>query len=332
MPKEFWFTAPEMPDAAHHDDAPRSCWLFPGLGCRHVGMGHDLFNRGGAAGQLIELAEEALGYRLGPICLEGSGRKVVPPRQEAQVIYVLDCAYAAALAEQGHYPRAVLGHSLGSWAAAWAAGVYDFVTGLNLVTQVERLLEELIDGRDLTMGAVIGLDESMIQAEAAPYSGVTIANLNSPAQFVISGPGNEVDRVLQAAKDRGAKQAKRLPTTRAIHSPWMQEVAAQLKTQLDRVVWSTPKAPFIACDEFKALTSGAEVCHFFSTFLTNPVRWESSFRLLMQQHGCRFVEVGSGNLLTTLASFIDSKAVVRTATDCLEMAPDLRFTPPVWIK
>lgn len=321
MRKALWFTAPRMPDAADRNDAQRSSWLFPGLGCRHVGMGHDLFGREGAAAQLIELAEEELGYRLEPICLEGSGRKVVPPRQEAQVIYVLDCAYAAALGERGESPCAVLGHSLGSWAAAWAAGVYDFVTGLNLVTRVEQSLEELIDGRDLTMVAVIGLDESTIQAAVAPYPGVTIANLNSPAQFVISGPGNDLDRVLQAAKDRGAKQAKRLPTTRAIHSPWMREVAAQLKTELDRVLWSTPKTPFIACDEFKELKTGPEVCHFFSTFLANPVQWESSFRLLMQNHGRQFVEVGPGNLLTTLASFIDSKAVVTSASDCLEIAP-----------
>lgn len=199
MPAALRFTDFGPSLSARLDDRLRAAWLFPGLGCRHVGMGHDLFDRPGAAGSLIALAEDRLGYRLAPICLEGSGRKVVPARQEAQVIYVLSCAYAAALGERGYRPVAVLGHSLGSWAAAWVAGVYDFVTGLELVTEVERLLENLVDGRDLTMGAIIGLDAERVQLLVAEAPGVSIANFNSPAQFVVGGPGDGVDGVLRSA-------------------------------------------------------------------------------------------------------------------------------------
>src|SRR5689334_6064202 len=77
-----------------------SIWVFPGLGCRHVGMGHDLFGSFAIADQMIAAAEAVLGYDLREACLEGSGRKHVPPRQEAQLIYVLECVYAAVLAEQ----------------------------------------------------------------------------------------------------------------------------------------------------------------------------------------------------------------------------------------
>lgn len=293
-------------------------WLFPGLGCRYVGMGHDLFNRPGATARLIQLAEDLLGYPLVPICLEGSGRKVVPARQEAQVIYVINCAYAAALGELGHNPCAVLGHSLGSWSAAWAAGVYDFQTGLELVTEVEKLLEELVDGHDLTMGAVIGLDESTLQSEMTGFPGVSVANFNSPAQFVIGGPADEVDCVLNAALARGAKQAKRLPTSRAVHTPWLEETARRLRTRLDRVTWTDPRVPFVACDGARELGTGAEVHQFFSIFLARPVRWQQSFSSLYQTNASRFLEVGPGALLKSLASFIDSSAVVCTATDVLE--------------
>lgn len=309
MSDALWFEPPCTVDES------RANWLFPGLGCRYVGMGHDLFERPGIAGKFLRLAEEFLGYPLAPLCLEGSGRKVVPPRQEASVIYVLNCAYAAALAEQGIYPRATLGHSLGSWSAAWAAGVYDFLTGLQLVTHVEQLLEELIDGRNLAMGAIIGLDESTIEAELARYGEVTIANFNSPAQFVIGGPANDVDCVLQAVLARGAKQAKRLPTSRAIHTPWMEEVARQLTPRLNLVTWSNPRVPFVACDGAKELGTSTEVRQFFSVFLARPVRWQQSFCTLCGTSG--FLEVGPGSLLTGLASFIDSSAVVCTATDRL---------------
>lgn len=291
-------------------------WLFPGLGCRYVGMGHDLLERTGGVRKLIHLAEEALGFALAPICLEGSGRKVLPARQEAQVIYVINCAYAMALREEGHHPQVVLGHSLGSWSAAWAAGVFDFLTGLQLVTDVERLLEELLDDRNLCMAAIIGLDEFTIQAELP--AGVTIANFNSPAQFVIGGPASDVDQVLSAAIARGAKQAKRLPTSRPVHTPWMEEVARRLRPQLDQVAWSNPTVVFVPCDGSREMRTGAAIRHFFSVFLTRPVRWQQSFRRLKQIGAPRSLEAGPGNLLRNLASFIDPSAVVCGASECLE--------------
>ena len=283
-------------------------------------MGNDLFGRPGPGRQLIDAAESALGYRLEPICLEGCGRKVVPARQEAQLIYVPSCAYAAELREQRYAPTAVLGHSLGSWAAAWAAGVYEFLTGLELVTHVESLLAELVDGRGFAMGAIIGLDENTVQSEAATHPGVWVANFNSPAQFVIAGPAVGVDQVLCTATASGAKQAKRLPTSRAIHSPWMKEVAERLTDRLNRLTWRDPAVPFLSCDNGRVLRTHEEVREFFSVFLTRPVRWESSFRTLCATCSSQFLEVGPGRLLTTLATFIDSNVIVRTASEWLDAA------------
>ena len=236
------------------------------------------------------------------------------------MIYVLNCAYAAALREHGHTPLAVLGHSLGSWAAAWAAGVFDFLTGLELVTHVECLLEELVDGRGFAMGAIIGLDEEIVQGDVAAHPGVSVANFNSPAQFVIGGKVDEVGKVLGAAVERGAKQAKLLPTTRAIHTPWLKEVAGRLTHRLHDFSWRDPTTPFLSCDCGQELKTGEEVREFFSVFLTRPVNWECSFRSLSATCSSRFLEVGPGTLLTSLASFIDPTVTVRTASECLEAA------------
>src|SRR5262249_51653831 len=114
-----------------------SPWLFPGLGCRFVGMGNDIIGRFPAADRLIAEASEYLGYDVVAVCLEGSGRKHVPARQEAQVIYAVECAYAAVLEDSGQLPAAVSGHSLGCYAAGFACGAFTFTTGLDLLTQVE---------------------------------------------------------------------------------------------------------------------------------------------------------------------------------------------------
>src|SRR5262245_24078977 len=83
-----------------------SPWLFPGLGCRFVGMGNDIIGRYPEADRLIALASAHLGYDVAAVCLEGSGRKHVPTRQESQVIYTVECAYVAVLESSGFTPTA----------------------------------------------------------------------------------------------------------------------------------------------------------------------------------------------------------------------------------
>lgn len=223
----------------------RTAWLFPGLGCRYVGMGHDLIGRHPVADQLIAAAEARLPYSISEVCLEGSGRKYVPPRQEAQVIYVLDCAYAAVLRDRGHQPAVIAGHSLGSLAAGHAAGAYDFMTGLELVTRIEDLMEESIDGHGQAMGVVIGLDEPAICKLLQDAPGTAVANWNSPLQHVLGGPATNVDHALKLALQRGAKQARRFAFERAMHTPLMESVAVRFRESLADITWNDPEVPFV---------------------------------------------------------------------------------------
>ncbi|MFO1019616.1 MAG: acyltransferase domain-containing protein [Planctomycetales bacterium] len=296
-------------------------WLFPGLGCRYVGMGHDLFGQFPTADALISEAQSRLGYDLREVCLEGSGRKVVPARQEAQVIYVLDCAYGAVLRDQGYQPTAVAGHSLGCWAAAFTAGVFDFQTGLELVTHVEELLEAHALGRTEGMGVVLGLDKSVVQSLLTPR--VSIANWNSQEQVVLGGDLTEIDQILSEASRLGAKRAKRLPTDRALHTPLMRDVSAKLREKLSQVSWSEPAFPFLAGlsgqeTDDGLLRSAEEIRDFLGDFLDRPVFWQGTLENLRRRKSDTFLEIGPGNVLTQMLSFIDRTAVIRTASEVLE--------------
>ena len=311
--------------AANHPVKPDStaAWLVPGLGCRHVGMGHDLFEHFVTSDRMIAEAESLLGYDLAAVCLTGSGRKHVPPRQEAQVIYVLDCAYAAVLREQGCTPSVVAGHSLGSLAAGWICGAYDFQTGLELVTHIEELMEELVDGRGLVMGVIIGLDAATIQSHLTANSAVCPANWNSPLQHVIAGPVADVDGILAAANAQGAKQARRFGFERAIHTPYVAEVAERFRVRLDAVKWSDPRVPMAvsqAADSRHAslLRTAAQIQTFLGDFLSRPVYWQATIEAIKNIPEDDFVEVGPGNLLSSMLPFIDRAARIHTASEILE--------------
>lgn len=293
-------------------------WLFPGLGCRYVGMGYDLIGRFPTADRMIAAAQQRLPYNIIEVCLEGSGRKHVPARQEAQVIYILSCAYAAVLREQGYTPTLIAGHSLGNLAAGYASGAYDFLTGLQLVTRVEELMEQSIDGQEQAMGVVIGLEGSSIRELLTQIPDVHLANWNSPLQYVVGGTSAGVDRVLAAAIDLRAKQAKRLASERAMHTPLMDAVAERFRISLDSIPWTTPTVPFINSYDTTTLRTAAEIGQFLGTFLSKPVHWQATVQVMLHTWGNRFVEVGPGRVLTTMLPFIDSRAAVRTASEVLD--------------
>lgn len=310
--------ATSMPRSIHSPSADTAAWLMPGLGCRYVGMGYDLIGRFSTADRIIATASSRLSYDIVEVCLEGSGRKHVPARQEAQVIYVLDCAYSAVLRESGLKPSVIAGHSLGNMAAGYAAGAYDFLTGLDLVTHAEDLMEALVDGNGQAMGVVIGLDRHAIDEFIESIPETFLANWNSPLQFVVGGTAAGVDRLLSRAVEQGAKQARRFVSDRAMHTPYMDEVAARFRRYLATIRWLEPTVPFMNSHNAQVLRSAAQISEFLGVFLSLPVYWQTTVQAIRQSWGSLFVEVGPGSLLTSMLPFIDSTATVRTASEVLD--------------
>jgi len=280
-------------------------------------MGNDIIGQFPAVDRLIQSAESHLGFDIAEVCLSGSGRKTVPARQEAQVIYILDCAYAVVLGNLGYMPSAVCGHSLGCLAATTASGALDFLTGLEVVTTIEQLLEELVDGTHQAMGVIIGLTESAIESHLASSPGAFIANRNSPLQFVVGGAEVGVDAVLNAAKEQGAKQARRLVAGRALHTPYMNEVAIRLREHLKTIRWSEPQVPLVNCHDATVLKSANQIQNFLAEFLEQPVQWQIAIRSLGQNWGHEFVECGPGGVLSGMMPFIEPNLSIQTASDIL---------------
>lgn len=314
-----WFRLPGsgLIETTGLDLTPGPVWIFPGLGCRHVGMGHDLFDINSVASALFDEANLQLGFDLKHHCLEGSGRKFVPARDEARMIYTVSCAYAAALLAKNQKPAAVAGHSLGNWAAGWAAGLYDFATGLDLVTLVEDLLEELIPTGQQTMGAVIGLPEEVVESILGNHPNVWLANRNSPGQYIVAGDSDGVESVLATAASMNAKRSKRLPTERALHTPLMRKVSERLRQSLETIRFFEPEVPFVSSADSRILRTAGEAREFFGTFLDQPVCWEESVRSLFRRSVPYFVEVGPGNVLGSMFPFLDPSAKSISASELL---------------
>lgn len=234
------------------------------------------------------------------------------------MIYLVACAYTAVLQSLGVHPVAVAGHSLGSWAAAAACGVFDVMSGLKLLTRAEELLDEQAEGSDQAMGVIVGLTSDELRTLVAVESEVWVVNWNSPRQQVIAGRRPGVEAVLQQAQLRGVKQAKRLPTNRAMHTPLLEPVVERLCGEVDRNNWRPPQVPFVSSNQGELLRSGDEVRDFLCWGLARPVYWQQTILGLRKPRDYSFLEVGSGTVLASMMPFIDPSAAIQTASEFLE--------------
>lgn len=143
-------------------------------------------------------------------------------------------------------PTLVAGHSLGEFTALVAAGSLRFDEALLLVRERGRLMKETSQVRPGGMAAVIGLDETQLQAvvtEAQAHGVVTMANANSPGQTVLSGEIDALLCAMELAKARGAKLVQRLAVSIASHSPLMQHAATHFAELVARVNIQPPWFP-----------------------------------------------------------------------------------------
>jgi [acyl-carrier-protein] S-malonyltransferase len=220
------------------------------------------------------------------------------------VIYVISCAAAAVLRSRGWQPSAVLGHSLGSWAAVATSGALDFVTGLRLLGLTEQRIHDWVESQDHAMGVILGLEASVVADLVAAERDVWVANWNSPRQQVISGMAPAVERVLVRS--------------RAMHTPFLEPVAEALRADLAQLPLRDPQVPVIDTRTGNELRREFEVAEFLADCLTAPVHWGQTILSRAQRGANRFIDVGPGTVLAGMLPFIDNQAAVMTTAQILE--------------
>ena len=164
--------------------------IFAGQGAQHPGMGQELCGRSAAAAEIYRRADEILGWEVSRLCFEGPQEELTSCAKCQPAIYVTSMADFAARREAS--PEffsgiaAGAGLSLGELAAFAAAGVYSFEDGLRIVARRGELMDELCRRTSGAMAAVIGAEESVVNAVCREH-GIDVANYNCPGQLIISG-------------------------------------------------------------------------------------------------------------------------------------------------
>ncbi|WP_329096974.1 ACP S-malonyltransferase [Streptomyces sp. NBC_01439] len=267
--------------------------LFAGQGSQRVGMGRDLL---AAYPNLVRQADAVLGYSVAELCLEGPAERLGDTRFTQCAVYVVDAlSYVDTVRTTGVIPDLVAGHSLGEYAALFAAGAYDFRTGLEIVARRAVLMAEAGPG---AMAAVVGLDEARVRRILEESGAVLdIANLNAPDQIVLSGPA-EALRAITPMLSEQADAVIPLPVSGAFHSRWMAPAAREFERFLRGFVLARLKIPVIANTTGRPYDG--DIARTLVRQLTEPVRWSDTVVHCLDQPDPQLHEIGPGTVLTGL--------------------------------
>ena len=292
-------------------------FLFPGQGSQKVGMGAALLAADAELyGQYLDHADAASGLPIRRYSLEGPQDALTDTAVAQPALFALSLALAQAAAAHGLQPDFVAGHSLGEYTAAVAAGAVSLEDGMELVSLRGRLMAEIQSERPGAMAAVIGLDAEQLGelcAHASDGSAVTLANLNSPTQIVVSGGDDAVERLMQLATDAGATRVVRLQVGAAFHTPLMEPAQARMADAMASVDWSDPRVPLVGNASGELVTTGRGVRDALVAQIASPVRWVDCVRTLAAAGCGTYLELGSGRVLSGLVRQIVPDADVGPA-------------------
>ena len=190
-------------------------------------------------------------------------------------------------------PDVVAGHSLGEYGAAYAAGCFDFETGLWLVAERDRFLAEAARETPGGMVAILRADPEEVERALGETEGPVVANYNSPRQTVVSGlrdaVGDAVSRI------RGRKVP--LNVSFAAHSPYVAAAGEKMRGVLDAVEFRKPEVPIVSAVDGSVLTSAGAVKEALKSQMVAPVRWVKVVDTLARMRVEELIELGGGGVL-----------------------------------
>ena len=283
----------------------KKAYVFPGQGSQFPGMAKALYEGNAKGKELLEKANDILGFRITDIMFEGTPDDLKATRVTQPAIFLHSVVLAKCY--EGFRPDMVAGHSLGEFSALAAAEAISFEDALRLVyiraTQMQLCCEK-VPG---TMAAIVGLPDEKGEEICSSCEGIVIpANYNCGGQVVISGEKTAVEQACEKAKAEGAKRALPLAVSGAFHSPLMEPARIELGKAIEETRIVEPICPIYQNVSAQAVTDPQTIKKNLLAQLTSPVRWTQSVRNMLADGADYFMEIGPGTVLQGLVKRISA--------------------------
>lgn len=279
--------------------------------------------------QTVAEASEALKFDLGKLIAEGPKEDLDLTTNTQPVMLTAAVAfYRAWINAGGKQPSIVAGHSLGEYSALVAAGVIPFKDAVPLVRFRAQAMQEAVPVGQGGMAAILGLSDDDVRAacaEAAQGQVVEAVNFNAPAQVVIAGHKQAVERACENAKAKGAKRALPLPVSAPFHSSLLRPASDRLRDYIAPLAFAMPQIPVINNVDVAVVNDVAGIKDALIRQAASPVRWVETVQKMAGEGVTHVIECGPGKVLAGLTKRINGELAGDAIVDQASLDKVLEF-------
>lgn len=286
-------------------------------------MGKSLVEQSAAARALYVEANQVLGWDLAKISFEGPESELTQTQVCQPALFVHGLALVAALRELGKpvagEPQFALGLSLGEVTAYCAAGVFDFATGLRVVAERGRLMQQACEQTTGGMAAIMGEERAKVYELCREFD-IEAANFNAPGQIIVSGEKARVVAAVAAAKDRGIKKIIPLNVAGAYHSRLMEPARVAFAAFLEAIPFATPRFRVFTNTTGQPIHDPVAIKAALVKQVVSSVLWEDCMRGVAAAGATEFWELGPSGVLGGLARRIEKSWAVKSFSEFGDLA------------
>lgn len=284
-------------------------FIFPGQGSQYVGMGKDFYDSYEEVRDLFKLANEVTGLNLEEICFT-ENEKLNQTEYTQIAMLLTEMSILKVVRKLGVTADMCAGLSLGEYGALAAADVLSDRDLLDLIRKRGIYMQNAYPTGG-GMCAILGLETELVEKACEETDGyVRIANYNCPGQLIITGEKAPVTNAAKKCSELGAKKTVELNVSGPFHSSLLKDAADKLAEELKNVSINNPGIPYVCNVDATEVTNNENIAKLLSDQVISPVKWEQSFRFMLDKGIDTFIEMGPGKTLSGFAKRIDRAAKV----------------------
>lgn len=291
--------------------------FFSGQGAQKVGMAKSLYDNFASVRELFARANEAVGFDLAKICFEGPSDELTKTSVCQPALFVHGLAVVQVLREREMLGdvQAALGLSLGELTAHAFAGTYSFETGIKIVAERGRLMQEACDASKGAMASFIGGTPEQVKPYCDEFD-IDMSNLNCPGQVVVSGEADKVARAVAAAKERkDFKLVVPLKVAGAYHSRLMKPARDKFAKFLETVDFSEPNVAVFTNVTGLRISEPSAIKEALVSQVVSTVRWNDCVVNAAKLGADQYYECGPGGVLANMCKRIDKNMPVKSLAE-----------------
>lgn len=270
--------------------------MFSGQGTQYPGMMQDIIDQNDESKELFQIAHEILGRDVYRLTIQSQ------PEELNQTVNTQPCLIACELAawrllQKLNIPyEAVLGFSLGEWAALVAAGVVPVPDAFRAVGRRAEAMQRAVPLGAGGMAVVLGADEAAVTELCRSIGNIAPANYNCPRNISVAGTAEAVERFMARAQEK-EWMVNRLAVSIPSHCDLMQPAVEELTPVIQDMYMVPPKAVLVMNATGTETDQVSSIKDNLIRQLSQPVLFQQSVEYLLDLGYDTFVEIGPGKTL-----------------------------------